>query len=156
MKIAQLVAKHIEEVVHGNWTDIYLDDTVADITYMEAVTLPAGITNSIAMLLRHISFYNDVVMERLANKEPSIDSSNGFDVIVNNEEEWRQLKTTCLGSFEKLAAAVSELADEKLWGSPPSGGGTYYKMLHGICEHAHYHLGQIVLLKKIIRAGTDV
>jgi hypothetical protein len=28
--------------------------------------------------------------------------------------------------------------------------GTYYRNLHGIIEHTHYHLGQIVLIKKII------
>jgi hypothetical protein len=29
--------------------------------------------------------------------------------------------------------------------------GNWYRNLHGIIEHAHYHLGQIVLLKKLIR-----
>ena len=28
--------------------------------------------------------------------------------------------------------------------------GSYYRNLHGIIEHSHYHLGQIVLIKKII------
>jgi hypothetical protein len=30
--------------------------------------------------------------------------------------------------------------------------GSYYRNLHGIVEHTHYHLGQIVLVKKIIQA----
>ncbi|MDQ1090003.1 hypothetical protein QE390_004607 [Siphonobacter sp. SORGH_AS 1065] len=29
--------------------------------------------------------------------------------------------------------------------------GTYYRNLHGMIEHTHYHLGQIVLIKKILR-----
>ena len=28
--------------------------------------------------------------------------------------------------------------------------GIYYRNLHGIIEHTHYHLGQIVILKKIV------
>ena len=28
--------------------------------------------------------------------------------------------------------------------------GSWYRNIHGIIEHAHYHLGQIVLLKKLI------
>jgi hypothetical protein len=28
--------------------------------------------------------------------------------------------------------------------------GNYYRNLHGVIEHTHYHLGQIVLIKKIL------
>ena len=28
--------------------------------------------------------------------------------------------------------------------------GNYYRNVHGIIEHTHYHLGQIVLIKKIL------
>ncbi|MGN6163930.1 MAG: hypothetical protein ACTHOF_05245 [Flavisolibacter sp.] len=28
--------------------------------------------------------------------------------------------------------------------------GTYYRNLQGIIEHTHYHLGQIVLIKKLL------
>ena len=28
--------------------------------------------------------------------------------------------------------------------------GNYYRNIHGIIEHTHYHLGQIVLIKKIV------
>jgi hypothetical protein len=29
--------------------------------------------------------------------------------------------------------------------------GNYYRNLHGIIEHTHYHLGQIVLIKKLLK-----
>jgi len=32
--------------------------------------------------------------------------------------------------------------------------GTYYRNIHGIIEHTHYHLGQIVLIKKILLQST--
>lgn len=152
MKISTLVAKHIAEVVRGNWTDIYLNDVIADITYQEAVMLPAGVSNSVAMLLYHLSFYNNIVMERLNGNNPAINEENGFDIAVNDEEGWLLLKAACLVSFKKLAACVAALPDERLWEPVPSGNDSFYKTLHGIAEHAHYHLGQIVLLKKIIRS----
>ncbi len=152
MKIPQLVARHITETVHGNWTEIYLDDVIADVTYTEAVAIPPALTNSIAMLVYHITFYNDVIFERLKGNNPSIDSSNGFAVNITDEEAWQQLKQSCFASFKKLADAVAALPEEKLYEqtryNPED---TYYKTFHGIAEHAHYHLGQIVLLKKIIR-----
>jgi len=31
--------------------------------------------------------------------------------------------------------------------------GNYYRNLHGLIEHTHYHLGQIVLIKKLLNSG---
>lgn len=33
--------------------------------------------------------------------------------------------------------------------------GNYYRNLHGIIEHTHYHLGQIVLIKKLLKDGEN-
>jgi hypothetical protein len=151
MKIAPLVAKHIEEVVHGNWTDIYLGDVIGDISFSEAVTIVPGTTNSIAMLVYHIGFYNGIAMERLKGNNPAINEANGLDIDISDDTAWQELKATCLTSFKQLAAAVACLPDEKLWEFTPAGQDSFYKTLHGISEHAHYHFGQIVLLKKIIR-----
>ena len=151
MKISTLVAKHIAEVVHGNWTDIYLEDVVNGVTYKEAVTVPSGLTNSIAMLVHHIGFYNNVVIERIKGNNPGINDANGFDITITNEDEWQKLKATSLDSLKKLATIVAALPDEKLWELTPTGTDSFYKTLHGIAEHAHYHLGQIVLIKKLVR-----
>ena len=153
MTIAPLVAQHVEEAVHGNWTDIYLDDAIADVTYDEAIHVPAGLVNSIAMLVNHLKFYNYVVMERLMGTDPEIDSSNGLVTDIQNEDDWLLLKKHTLDSFTRLANVVKQLPDGNLQALTPNGSTTFYKTLHGISEHAHYHLGQIVLLTKLVRAG---
>ncbi len=153
MNIAPLVAQHVAEVVHGNWTDIYLDEAIADVTYEEAINVPAGLVNSIAMLVNHLKFYHYVVMERLMGTDPEIDSSNGLVTDIQTEEDWLLLKQHTLDSFTKLANIVKQLPDENLQALTPNGSNTFYKTLHGISEHAHYHLGQIILLKKLARAG---
>ena len=33
--------------------------------------------------------------------------------------------------------------------------GHYYRNLHGIIEHTHYHLGQIVLIKKLLQQQAE-
>lgn len=49
--------------------------------------------------------------------------------------------------IEKLPESVllEIFSDEKY--------GTYYRNILGIIEHSHYHLGQIVIIKKMIDAG---
>lgn len=153
MNIAPLVAQHVAEVVHGNWTEIYLDDAIADVSYPEAITVPAGLVNSIAMLVNHLEFYNFVITERLMGTEPVIDDANGFAISIQNEDDWQLLKQRTLDSFKKLADMVSQLPEETLHSFTPTGKTSFYKTLHGLSEHAHYHLGQIVLLKKLVRAA---
>jgi hypothetical protein len=52
---------------------------------------------------------------------------------------------------EKFAALVENMPDSKLAETFVNKKyGTYYRNLHGIIEHTHYHLGQIVLIKKIL------
>lgn len=153
MNIAPLVAQHVAEVVHGNWTEIYLDKTLADVTYDEAVNVPAGLVNSIAMLVNHLALYNLVITGRLLGANPAVDSNNGMVTTIQNEDDWQLLKQRTLDSFKELARLVSELPDDKLYNLTPTGKATFYKTLHGLSEHAHYHLGQIILLKKLARAG---
>ena len=63
--------------------------------------------NTIASLLYHMSFYNDVVMQRLAGVNPAISSANGFDIPpIKNEHDWKKLKERNLDSARKLAEAV--------------------------------------------------
>ena len=52
---------------------------------------------------------------------------------------------------ERFAAQIETLDDEKLFENfDDPKYGNYFRNLMGIVEHAHYHLGQIVLLKKLI------
>lgn len=153
MNTAPLVAQHIAEVIHGNWTEIYLDEAIADVSYEEAIHVPAGLVNSIAMLVNHLEFYNFVITKRLLGTEPVIDDGNGFATSIQNENDWQLLIQRTLDSFKQLANRISQLPPEKMQELTPAGGYTFYKMLHGLSEHAHYHLGQIILLKKLVRAG---
>jgi uncharacterized damage-inducible protein DinB len=153
MKITELIAQHITEVFEaGNWTDVNIKDTLTDVTYREATTVTKASYNTIAALLHHICFYNEIVLTRLKGINPAIDAANGFDVpAIKNEEDWVMLKESTFHSAHQLASAVRQFPEEKLFELTVTGHSTHYKTLHGISEHAHYHLGQMVLLKKLIR-----
>jgi uncharacterized damage-inducible protein DinB len=154
MKLTELIAQHLIEAHEGNnWTDVSIKDAIADIGYKEATTETNASHNTIAGLVHHLSFYNDVVTKRLFGNIPVIGESNGFDVpAIVSEEDWKKLKDRNIKSAAELAAAVRAFPENKLFELTVTGTSTHYKMLHGIVEHAHYHLGQIVLLKNLIRA----
>ena len=49
MKITELIAQHITEVHEGgNWTEVNIKDTLADVGYKEATTVTRASYNTIA------------------------------------------------------------------------------------------------------------
>ena len=72
--------------------------------------------------------------------------------MISSETDWQQLLITIYADVELLASKIEKLSDEKLVTDfADSKYGNYYRNLHGIIEHCHYHLGQIVIIKKLIR-----
>ena len=153
MRLTSEVASHTKEVYEGNnWTDVNIADTINDLSVEEAIAVTPASANSIAALLYHLKFYNEVVLQRLNGSAPEISDANGFDLpAFKNESDWTQLKEAVHASFIQLADAAIKFNEESLDETTPNGASSYYKTLHGISEHAHYHLGQIVILKKMIR-----
>jgi uncharacterized damage-inducible protein DinB len=153
MNLTHIIAQHILEVYQGgNWTEVNVKETLQNVTYEEAIEITPASPNSIAALMHHLSFYNEVVLQRLNGVEPVIDEMNGFDVpFIFNETGWQHLKERCFETAGNLAEAVRQLPEEKLEKLTPGGYSTYYKTLHGIAEHVHYHLGQMLLIKKLVK-----
>jgi uncharacterized damage-inducible protein DinB len=153
MNITNVIATHIRDCFDGeNWTGVNVAYTLADVSFLEAQQRTAVSQNTIASLLHHLYYWNGIMMQRIKGINPSVPDSNGFDVDeLKNENDWNGLKEKAHQSFLQLADAVKNFPEEKLFETSPTGKSSYYKNFQGIVEHAHYHLGQIVILKKLIK-----
>lgn len=153
MKITEAIATQLLEVFEGNnWTDVDIKNTLKDVKWNEAVAVTNASPNTIASILYHIGFYNWIIQQRLKGDNPEINSANGFDLPeIKNERDWQELKSNVMQSAKELAQAVDTYPEEKLFLPIIKDGSTVYKSVHGVIEHAHYHLGQIILLKNLLR-----
>lgn len=155
MHITETIARHLLEVHFGeNWTEVWISKTLEDVRLEEAVKQTSASPNTIASLLHHITFYNKVIESRLNGTNPAVGEANGYDnPPLYDEADWEKLKDDNLHSARTLAAAIRKVPDTIL--EEPilknENSSAYYRQLHGVVEHAHYHLGQIVLLKNLIR-----
>jgi hypothetical protein len=158
MKITEQIARHIIEVHDGdNWTEVNLKDTLSDVSVLEARTRTVASANTIASLLQHLTYWNRVMIKRIRGINVEIPESNGFDVaVLDSEEEWENLKADSLRSAHELAEAVRSFPDHQLESPMLPGHSTAYKNLQGTSEHVHYHLGQIVILKQLIRSAGSL
>ncbi|ANH82681.1 hypothetical protein A8C56_18385 [Niabella ginsenosidivorans] len=155
-KLTDLIANHLFEVHFGNnWTEVNIADTLADVTWQEAVTQLSFTPNTIAEIVHHITYWNRAIARRGKRIAPHLNDRNGFDApVISCEKEWKLLKDDNLHSAEELAAVIREFDEKKLPEPILPGCSSAYKNFQGQVEHAHYHLGQIVLLKKKIKAGV--
>lgn len=145
-----IIADHIKQVyIGGNWTAVNLRDTLDGVGW-EMATKKVESFHSIAELVYHMNYFVTVVLKVLYGEPLKGDDAVSFDCPpINSEADWKALQKKVFEEVEEFAVLVAALPEEQLWELiGDSKYGTYYRNLHGIIEHCHYHLGQIVLIKK--------
>jgi len=154
MNIKELIAQHILDVHKGdNWTESNIKNALADVTLTEATTKTAASQNTIATLLYHLTYWNRIMIERINGIKSAIPETNGYEMSpLRTEVEWQQLKADNIISAHELASAIRNFDEIKLLHPILPGYSTAYKNLQGSSEHIHYHLGQIIILKNLVRS----
>lgn len=151
--LSRNIAKHFREVhFGGNWTTSNLKDQLENVTWKHATTQVHSL-NTIATLLNHMNYYMPVLIRVLEGGPlEGKDELSFAHPPINSEEDWRKMVDTALGNAEKLADLMEQVPESRLWEdfTDPKYG-IYYRHMHGIIEHTHYHLGQIAVIKKIIQ-----
>lgn len=153
MNTPLLLAKHFREIhTGGNWTTTNLKDTLADVTWEEAKKSVFEL-NSIAVLTYHTTYYVKVLLKVLGGGPLDAKDEYSFQLpALESQEEWEQLVANALITAEKAAVLIEQLPEERLVEPfTDEKYGNYYRNIAGIIEHMHYHLGQISLLKKLVR-----
>lgn len=154
MDLIAHIAEHILEVYEGdNWTEVTVKKTLSDVSLREATTISHASPNTIASIIFHMRFYNDIILQRCRGIAPGIDATtNGFNVhALTSQDEWEALKEDCGNSFKALHSEVVHMHESHLWDTSPNANSPIFKQLIGITEHNYYHLGQIVIIKNLIR-----
>ena len=156
MTLVQQVAKHLRDVhFGGNWTASNLKKTLSDVNWQEA-TSKVDDFNTIAVLTFHVSYYLDSIIDVIEGRPlTSKDELSFLCPEISSEEEWNALQTSVWERVEKAASLIEGLDDEVL--SVPFSDekyGTYFRNLNGLIEHTHYHLGQIAILKRLVRKSN--
>jgi hypothetical protein len=153
MNVPQQIAKHFRDVYFGgNWTCVNLKDVLADVTWQEATTKVYGL-NTIAVLVNHVNYYVGLLIEVLQGKPLNGKDEHSFThPPIQSEEDWKRMLDKVWTEAETLAGLIEQLSEGILFKDfTDSKYGNYYRNLTGNIEHTHYHLGQMVIIKKIVR-----
>ncbi len=157
MTVSAQIAKHLREVYVGkNWTWSNLKEHLTDVDWHQAVAKPNNV-NSIAALVYHINYFVLAAIGVLQGRPLTAHDKYSFDLQpIQNQQDWDTLVTKALSDAETLASLIETLPDTILCETFfDEKYGSYYRNLHGIIEHAHYHLGQIVIVKKMLQSAAE-
>lgn len=154
MKLTTQIAQHFRAVYSGgNWTFSNLKEHLADVTWQQAATKVDSL-NTIVALVYHIDYYVNAVIQRLQGGPLDAHDKYSFDhPLIKSQEDWEKLLEKTWKNAEEFARLVEQMPEQKLWENlADEKYGNYYRNIHGVIEHTHYHLGQIVLIKKLVQA----
>lgn len=155
MKISEQIANNLYQVYFGgNWTDSNFKSHLQDITWQMA-TQKVQNFNTIAALTFHSGYYVNAILEVLQNKPLNAKDEFSFDVPpITKQTDWDLFVNTLFTQVETLINLIKVLPNEMLnQNFTEEKYGNYYRNLHGLIEHSHYHLGQIVIIKKLIKTS---
>lgn len=152
---AQIAKRFREVILDGKWiANTNFKHQLSDLSWQQATTR-VGSLNTIAALTFHIDYYTAGVLEVLEGGPLNIRDKFSFDVpAIQSQADWEVLQNKLFQDAERFAAALEQLPDSKLEeGFVDVKYGDYRRNIEGMIEHSYYHLGQIVLIKKMILAS---
>ena len=153
MNLTTQIAKHFKEVHFGvNWSWSNIKEHLADVSWQQATT-KVYTFNTIAALVYHMNYFVCAAIKVLKGGPLDAKDIYSFDhPPIESQEDWERMVNKTWSDAETFASLVEQMPEEKLWEDfSDNKYGNYYRNIHGVIEHCHYHLGQIVLIKKIIQ-----
>lgn len=152
MSLTDQIAKLLRDVhFGGNWTWSDLKKNMEDVNWEMANRKVFGF-NSIGALVYHSNYYVCAIISVLqGNPLESKDIYSFNHPPIESDTDWQGILNKSWKDADTLAQLIENMPEEKLWETfPGEQYGNYYRNIHGVIEHLHYHLGQMVLIKKII------
>jgi len=156
MKKSDFIANRLREIfLSGYWiANTNYKDQLESINWEQAVH-QVGDLNTIAALTYHINYYLAGILTVFNGGLLEIKDQYSFDLPpIHSEADWNKLASELFDNASVFAIAVEQMAEEKFdevfvnekYGS-------YLRNLEAVIEHSYYHLGQVVLIKKLILAA---
>ncbi|MUU78607.1 DUF1572 family protein [Winogradskyella endarachnes] len=153
MKQAQQIASRIKEVfLNGTWiANTNYKNELVNLDY-EIANKKIDTLNSISVLAQHIHYYVAGILNVYINNTLEIRDKFSFDFPpIDSQQAWDAFLTRFWQDTQVLITYIEDMSDKDLNQEfVDEKYGTYTRNLNGMLEHSYYHLGQIVLIKKLI------
>lgn len=151
--VSELSKRFREVLLNGLWiANTNFKDQLSGVSWEQAVT-KVGSLNTIAMLTFHIDYYIAGIVNVFEGGSLDIKDQYSFDLPpIESQKQWEDLLNKLWTDSERFAALLEKLPDSKLDEVfVDEKYGTYRRNIDGMIEHCYYHLGQITLIRKLLK-----
>lgn len=132
------------------WIDVNINATLKSLTAKQAAE-KYGELNSIWQLVNHMISWRKALLARVMDKPVKYSRSNFISEIRDNSPKaWKQAIRNFETSQKMMNSFLKRSDDKMLETISNTSGYSYYELLLSIALHDTYHLGQIILIKKLI------
>lgn len=152
MDLSKNVSLHFKQLFWGgNWTSVDFLTILKDVDWNSAIVKVKNF-NTIAQLIFHVDYYIDVTLKVLQGEPLDAHDKFSFNCPeIKSDKDWENLKKKLFNDAEAYVSLIEQLPESKFSEIfCLEKYGNYYRNIHGLIEHGHYHLGQIVIIKKLI------
>ncbi len=151
-KSEQLANRLREVIFNGTWiANTNFKDQLENLDWKIGIKKVQSL-NTISVLAQHIHYYVDGIKSVLIDGKLEISDKYSFDFPpIESQTEWEEFQNKFWSDTEKLAESIEKMSDEQLDEKfVDEKYGSYLRNIDGMIEHSYYHLGQIVLINKLV------
>ena len=151
---AERIADQLKRAFDGEaWHGPSLKEALEGVTARQAVARPIAGAHSIWELVAHIAGWEGVVARRLTGEAVGEPIEGDFPNAPSevSEADWAAFVTRVKDAHDRLVAQVAALTEADLRKRIEDKPYPAWMMAHGVVGHSLYHVGQIVLMKKMVR-----
>ncbi|MFI8685982.1 DinB family protein [Rossellomorea sp. NPDC077527] len=152
--VSKIYVEQLDMHFHENEWFASLDQALDGVNAAEAAWTSSGFSNSIWQIVNHLIFWNEDVIHRMngtENPHKAEDNEETFGNPGDPEDEmgWAQTVKRLNEVMNHLKTVIADLDDEKLKAPYAANRSSLERLLSNIMMHDTYHIGQIVLLRKL-------
>jgi uncharacterized damage-inducible protein DinB len=148
----QLASRFKEIMLNGTWVaNTNYKDQLSDLNW-KIVTTKFRSLNSISDLAQHIHYYINGINNVFHGGNLELRDKDSFDFsTIQSQEQWDLFLEKLWKEAEEFTYHIEQLPEERLNQIfVDERYGTWQRNIDGLIEHCYYHLGQIVLIRKIL------
>jgi uncharacterized damage-inducible protein DinB len=158
MERSDKLSERIRELyLDGSWiANTNFKNALADVPFGQAV-LKFGDLNSIVALTFHVNYYLEGLLKVFHGGGPDMKDEHSFrHPLIADSASWKAMTDGLSHNAERFAEAVRGMEEcrlEEIFIKEDYG--TVERNIEAVIEHGYYHLGQIVLIKKLLNGFSN-
>lgn len=156
MEANNLIREHLLYLLNGDGAHLDFEAAVKDLPPTQRGTKPKGAAHSAWELLEHLRITQRDVLESIRNpNHTSPEFPDGYWPGVqkpSDDKTWEASTAAFRTDSAELRKMVENNGTDLLAELPHAAGQTMFRKLAMLADHNSYHIGQLVLLRRILGA----